>query len=130
MQLFSTHCGGLTVHVYLGRTNLGAWLQVLEMHVDGFRFDLGSIFTRAHSQWHDVDAASAAAGGDELDEPEAVASAAEEELAKAPTGLGPPQPRPPPPPPAAPGELRPACSSAQPACMYKAGRMCACEHTG
>eukprot|EP00891_Asterochloris_glomerata_P003947 jgi/Astpho2/3947/e_gw1.00063.17.1_t len=26
------------------------WVQ--EMHVDGFRFDLGSIMTRAHSQWH------------------------------------------------------------------------------
>ena len=25
---------------------------VLEMHVDGFRFDLASILTRAHSQWH------------------------------------------------------------------------------
>ena len=25
---------------------------VLEMHVDGFRFDLGSIMTRAHSLWH------------------------------------------------------------------------------
>ena len=28
----------------------GTCLQ--EMHVDGFRFDLGSIMTRAHSQWH------------------------------------------------------------------------------
>lgn len=26
------------------------WVQ--EMHVDGFRFDLGSIMTRAHSVWH------------------------------------------------------------------------------
>ena len=129
MQLFSKRCGGLTVHVHLGMTDLGAWLQVLEMHVDGFRFDLGSIFTRAHSQWHDVDAAAAAAGGDEPDEPEAVASAAEAELAKAPTGLRPPQLPPPPPPPAAPGERRPACSSAHPACMCKAGSMCACEHT-
>ena len=84
---------------------------MLEMHVDGFRFDLGSIFTRAHSQWHDVDAASAAAHGHEPDEPEAVESVAKE-LAKAPTGLGPPQPPPPPPPPAAPGELRSACSPA------------------
>lgn len=25
---------------------------VLEMHVDGFRFDLGSIMTRAHSAWN------------------------------------------------------------------------------
>ncbi|KAL3147709.1 Iron-sulfur assembly protein 1 [Trebouxia sp. C0010 RCD-2024] len=25
---------------------------VIEMHVDGFRFDLASILTRAHSQWH------------------------------------------------------------------------------
>lgn len=25
---------------------------VVEMHVDGFRFDLGSIMTRAHSLWH------------------------------------------------------------------------------
>lgn len=25
---------------------------VLEMHVDGFRFDLASILTRAHSVWH------------------------------------------------------------------------------
>lgn len=25
---------------------------VTEMHVDGFRFDLASILTRAHSQWH------------------------------------------------------------------------------
>ncbi len=25
---------------------------VVEMHVDGFRFDLASILTRAHSQWH------------------------------------------------------------------------------
>ena len=25
---------------------------VTEMHVDGFRFDLGSIMTRAHSAWH------------------------------------------------------------------------------
>lgn len=24
---------------------------VTEMHIDGFRFDLGSIFTRAHSVW-------------------------------------------------------------------------------
>ncbi len=26
------------------------WVQ--EMHVDGFRFDLGSIMTRTHSLWH------------------------------------------------------------------------------
>jgi isoamylase len=25
---------------------------VVEMHVDGFRFDLGSILTRGHSLWH------------------------------------------------------------------------------
>lgn len=25
---------------------------VTEMHIDGFRFDLASILTRAHSQWH------------------------------------------------------------------------------
>ncbi len=29
------------------------------MHVDGFRFDLGSILTRAHSRWHAVDPADA-----------------------------------------------------------------------
>lgn len=28
------------------------WVE--EMHVDGFRFDLGSIMTRAHSLWHPV----------------------------------------------------------------------------
>lgn len=25
---------------------------VTEMHIDGFRFDLASILTRAHSTWH------------------------------------------------------------------------------
>lgn len=29
------------------------WVE--EMHVDGFRFDLGSIMTRAHSIWHPTD---------------------------------------------------------------------------
>lgn len=115
-QHFSAHSDGLTMHVCLGDANQGPWLQVLEMHVDGFRFDLGSIFTRAHSQWHYVDAASAAAHGDEPDEPKAVESEAEQP-AKAPAGLGSPQPPPPPPPPAAPGDLRPACSSVQPARM-------------
>lgn len=33
----------------------GTCLQ--EMHIDGFRFDLGSIMTRAHSQWHRASAA-------------------------------------------------------------------------
>ena len=37
------------------------WVQ--EMHVDGFRFDLGSIMTRTHSLWHppsSLDSSSAA----------------------------------------------------------------------
>ena len=36
---------------------------VAEMHVDGFRFDLGSIMTRTHSLWHppsSLDSSSAA----------------------------------------------------------------------
>ena len=27
-------------------------MRTEQMHVDGFRFDLGSILTRAHSTWH------------------------------------------------------------------------------
>ena len=43
------------------------WVE--EMHVDGFRFDLGSIMTRAHSVWHpsqpDYAGEEAASGGEE-----------------------------------------------------------------
>jgi hypothetical protein len=50
--------------------------QVLEMHVDGFRFDLGSILTRAHSRWHAVDPADAGGGPDDAEALEAAAGAA------------------------------------------------------
>ena len=39
-----------TPHPPFCMADYGTCLQ--EMHVDGFRFDLGSIMTRAHSQWH------------------------------------------------------------------------------
>ena len=85
------------------------------MHVDGFRFDLGSIFTRAHSQWHDVgtaDTAGAVADVDQPDEPKAAVESEADDLMEASAGLGSSPPPAPPPPPAAPGELKPAQASA------------------
>jgi len=38
------------VHACRGLDSLRYWVQ--EMHVDGFRFDLGAIMTRTHSLWH------------------------------------------------------------------------------
>ncbi|KAK9843453.1 hypothetical protein WJX81_003335 [Elliptochloris bilobata] len=85
---------------------------VLEMHVDGFRFDLGSIFTRAHSQWHDVGAASEDAARDKPGEPLAAANGASMEPAMKPLAdLGSSQPSTPPPPPAAPGIMPNAAGS-------------------
>ncbi len=78
-----------------------AGLQVLEMHVDGFRFDLGSIFTRAHSQWHAVDPLSTTAEPEDPPEPSIAESAAAGPSASSPAAS--PKPPKPPAPPAAPG---------------------------
>lgn len=43
---------------------------VLEMHVDGFRFDLASIMTRAHSQWHKAEPHSSNGNGAGLESQE------------------------------------------------------------
>lgn len=43
---------------------------VLEMHVDGFRFDLASIMTRAHSRWHQVKPQGSNGNGAGLDSQE------------------------------------------------------------
>ena len=45
----SLNCNHPTVREFITAC-LRYW--VTEMHVDGFRFDLGSIMTRAHSVWH------------------------------------------------------------------------------
>jgi isoamylase len=63
------------------------WVE--EMHVDGFRFDLGSIMTRAHSKWHAQGAppaetageAEAEAGADVVDDGAASGWSEEEEWA-------------------------------------------------
>ena len=53
------------------------WVE--ECHVDGFRFDLGSIMTRAHSQW---------LPSDPLASPASLSSDSEEEDADVPIGAG------------------------------------------
>ncbi len=86
----------------------GAPGQVLEMHVDGFRFDLGSILTRAHSRWHAVDPADAGGSPGRAEATEAAAGAAAANGAAA-AAKQPAAPRPP----GAPGGSRGVEAAAQ-----------------